>query len=191
MVRHHRPGLAVAPKMNTAAMNMTSLTARCRHFWRERVMGLLVAQLQQGISPQKIALTITLGICVSAFPIVGTTSILCFIIGVCLGLNQPIIQLVNWLASPLQMGMFPAFVRLGEWVMRAHRVSFSIPDLWAKFRASPAAFFREFGLTGWHGIVGWAVAVPFAFALLYLAILHLTKKLQRIHGRGAPVCDRL
>ena len=143
------------------------------------LVGLVVAQLKQGITPQKIALTITLGICFSAFPILGTTSLLCLAFGVWLGLNQPIIQLVNWLGSPLQMGLFAPFVRLGEHLTRSPRVSFSIPELIAKFRVSPLEFTREFGLTGWHGIVGWLAVTPLAGVLLYFIFLALTRKLAR------------
>jgi len=163
--------------MNTLAMSKLSPAARLAHFWRERVVGLLVAQLKQGITPEKIALTITLGLCFSAFPILGTTSLLCFAFGVWLGLNQPIIQLVNWLGSPLQLGLFAPFVRLGEYLTHSSRVSFSIPELIAKFRASPLEFTREFGLTGWHGIVGWLAVAPVAGILLYVLFLGLTQKL--------------
>ena len=130
------------------------MIARIQQFWRARVLGLLIGQLRQGSTPQKIALTVTLGICISAFPLVGTTSILCFIVGLWLRLNQPILQLVNWLASPLQMGLLLAFVRLGEHLTRAQRVPFSVPELWAKFPASPAQFFREFGLEAGAAGVG-------------------------------------
>jgi uncharacterized protein (DUF2062 family) len=163
--------------MSTLTMPKLSLIARLERFWRERVVGLLVAQLKQGITPHKIALTITLGVCLSAFPILGTTSLLCLVFGIWLGLNQPVIQLVNWLGSPLQMGLFAPFVRLGEHLTRSPRVSFSIPELITKFRVSPLAFFREFGLTGWHGIVGWLVVAPLAGVLLYFIFLPLTQKL--------------
>ena len=170
--------------MNTQAMPKTSLGARLKHLWRERVVGLLVAQLKQGITPQKIALTLTLGVCFSAFPILGATTLLCFAFGVWLGLNQPIIQLVNYLASPLQLGLIAPFVRLGEHLTRSPRVSFSIPELMAKFRASPLEFIREFGLTGWHGIVGWLAVAPLAGVLLYFIFLPLTRKLAA--GRNPP-----
>jgi uncharacterized protein (DUF2062 family) len=155
------------------------MISRVLQFWRQRFLGLLVSQLRQGISPQKIALTLTLGVCVSAFPIVGTTSVICFFLGLWLRLNQPVIQFVNWLASPLQMGLLLVFVRFGEWLTRAHRVRFSIPELWAKFHASPAGFFREFGLTCWHGIIGWFVVAPVAGVLLYGLFLFLTRQLAR------------
>jgi uncharacterized protein (DUF2062 family) len=163
--------------MNTATMIHFRLAERCHHFWRERVTGVLVAQLKQGISPEKIALTIGIGFCLSIFPILGTTSLLCLLAGVTLKLNQPVIQLVNWLGSPLQLGLFPVFVRLGERMLRAPRVSFSIPELFTKFRQSPVTFFKEFGLTGWHGIVGWAAVIPFTLLLLYAILLPLTKKI--------------
>jgi len=62
----------------------------------------------------------------------------------------------------------------------------SIPELWAKLHASPAAFVREFGRSGWHGIVGWAVVTPVAGVLLYFLFLPLTKELARRAGVTKP-----
>jgi hypothetical protein len=94
-----------------------------------------------------------------------------------LKLNQPVIQLVNYLASPLQLALILVFVRIGEWIMLAPRVSFSIPELFRKFHESPANFFREFGLTGLHGIIAWLVIAPFFAALVYFLLLPPLKKL--------------
>ena len=142
-------------------------------------MALIVAQLAQGITPEKIALTIALGLNLGIFPILGTTTVLCLGAGLWLRLNQPVIQLVNWLASPLQLMLILVFVRIGEWLMRAQRVNFSIPELMRKFRESPVKFFQEFGLTGLHGIVAWLVIAPFLTALIYFTLLPLLKRLAR------------
>jgi len=158
-------------------MLILTIAARVRRFWRERVVALLVTQLRQGVSPQKIALTITLGICLASFPIVGATTMLCLVTGLWLKLNQPVIQLVNWMAAPLQLGLLLPFVRLGEHLMRAQSVRFTIPELFAKFQASPAKFFKDFGLTGVHGIVGWAVLAPLAGLLLYFIFLPVANNL--------------
>lgn len=157
----------------------SSLVAKVRQFWRVRVLGLVVAQLQQGCTPRQVAFTAALGLCLGVFPIFGATSLLCLACGVGLKLNQPFIQLINWLASPLQLLLIPVFVRLGEMLVGANRVSFSIPQLFAQFHASPAQFFRDFGLTGWHGILGWSVAAPLAGSLLYRLFLPLTQQLDR------------
>lgn len=161
-------------------MPPTTPPSRLKRFWRERVVALIVSQLTQGFTPQKIALTIALGLNLGLFPILGTTTALCAIAGVWLKLNQPVIQLVNWLASPLQLAMILVFVRIGEWIVHAQPVSFSIPELFRKFHESPVKFFQEFGVTGLHGIIAWLVIAPFLTALVYFILLPPLKKLAQI-----------
>ena len=151
--------------------------SRLKRFWRERVLGLIVAQLIQGVTPQKIALTIAFGLGLGLFPILGATTTLCLIFGICLKLNQPIIQLINYLASPLQLSLIVVFVRIGEWIMRAQCVSFSIPEMLRKFHESPAKFMQQFGMTGVHAIVAWLIIAPILVAGLYFITLPLLKKL--------------
>ena len=160
-------------------MIQTAKPSRLKQFWRERVLGLIVAQFTQGVTPQKISLTIALGISLGIFPIFGATSTLCAVAGVSLKLNQPVIQLVNWLISPVQMTLILVFVRIGEWLLRAERVSFSVPELFRKFHESPAKFMQEFGMTGLHGIVAWLVIAPFVAALIYFLLLPPLKKLSQ------------
>lgn len=163
------------------------MKARLLQFWQKSVVGLFVAQLRQGVSPRKLALTIALGVCVSAFPIVGVTSIMCFVLGLLMGLNQPIIQFVNWLASPLQMGLLLAFVRLGERLVHAPHLPFSISQLSATFHASPARFFHEFGLVALHSIIGWAAVAPVAGLLLYFLFLTVARRTIVLPSEAAPI----
>jgi uncharacterized protein (DUF2062 family) len=161
-------------------MLQTNQPSRLKKFWQERVVALIAAQFTQGFTPQKIALTIALGLNLGLFPILGTTTALCAIAGIWLKLNQPVIQLVNWLASPLQLAMILVFVRIGEWIARAQPVSFSIPELFRKFHESPVKFFREFGMTGLHGIIAWLVIAQFLTALVYFLLLPPLKKLAQV-----------
>ena len=161
-------------------MTTPTTISPAKSFWRWRVLDVIVGQLKQGIKPQKISLTLALGVTLGIFPILGATTLLCFVVGLCLKLNQPIIQMVNYLMYALQLVMILFFVRAGEFVMHATPVSFSIPELFRKFHESPREFFREFGMTGVHGIVGWLLIAPFVAALLYFILLPLMKKLARI-----------
>jgi uncharacterized protein (DUF2062 family) len=166
-------------------MSQTTNPSRLKKFWQERVVALIAAQFTQGFTPQKIALTITLGVTLGLFPILGATTALCALAGVWLKLNQPVIQLVNYLASPLQLAMILVFVRIGEWLVRAQPVTFSIPELFRKFHESPANFFQEFGMTGLHGIIAWLVIAPFLTALIYFLLLPPLKKLAQIKKQNA------
>ena len=160
--------------------------SRLKRFWRERVVALVTAQLKQGIAPEKIALTIALGLNLGIFPILGATTTLCAIAGICLKLNQPVIQLVNWIASPLQLILILVFVRIGEWLTHAVIVSFSIPELIRKFHESPLKFLKEFGMTGLHGIIAWLVIAPLLTALLYFLLLPPLKKLTVLRTTTKP-----
>ncbi|MEY4916563.1 MAG: hypothetical protein RL616_476 [Verrucomicrobiota bacterium] len=166
--------------MNAAMTSQPRNESRLKQFWRERVVGLIGAQLTQGVTPQKIALTIALGLTLGIFPILGSTTLLCAVVAFWLKLNQPVIQLVNWLAYPLQFALLLPFFRMGEWLLRAPRISFSIPELLRKFHESPMNFFREFGMTGLHGIIAWMLIAPLLAALIYFLLLPPLKRLAQL-----------
>jgi uncharacterized protein (DUF2062 family) len=144
-----------------------------------RALDLILAQLRQGISAPKIALTLALGLALTVFPIFGTTATLCLLAGLWLRLNQPLLQLINWCATPLQFPAIYFFVRIGERLTHAAPISFSIFGLAQRFRASPGAFLREFGMTGLRGILAWALIAPPLAAALYLLLLPPLRRMAR------------
>ena len=149
-------------------------------FWHRRVLGVVMGQLRQGITPQKIALTVAIGSVLGVFPILGSTTLLCFLAGLLLKLNQPIIQLVNYLIYPLQFAGIYFFIRIGEWLTRTPPLPFSIPGLIQQFRAAPLHFFQQFGMTALRGVLAWTLIAPFVAAALYFALLPLLRRLARL-----------
>jgi uncharacterized protein (DUF2062 family) len=148
-----------------------------------RAVELILAQLQQGITAPKIALTLALGLALTVFPIFGTTATLCLLAGLWLRLNLPLLQLINWCATPLQFPAIYLFVRIGERLTHAPPLPFSILALARSFRASPAAFLREFGMTGLRGILAWALIAPPLAAGSYLLLLPPLRQLARRRAR--------
>jgi uncharacterized protein (DUF2062 family) len=155
-----------------------------REFWRRRVLGVLMAQLRQGITPQKVALTIAIGVVLGLFPVLGSTTLLCFAVGALLKLNQPIIQLVNYLIYPLQFPGIYFFIRIGEWLTRTAPLSFSIPGLIQQFRAAPRHFFQEFGMTALRGVLAWTLIAPFVATALYVGLLPVLRRLASLRHSG-------
>jgi len=147
------------------------------------VLDLLLAQLRQGITPEKIALTLAIGLVLGLFPIFGTTSALCLLAGLWLKLNQPMIQLVNWFAAPLQLPGIYLFVRIGERLTRTPPVHFSIAGLVQQFRAAPLQFLQQFGMTGLRAILAWLLIAPAVAAVVYVALLPPLRRLGRLRGR--------
>lgn len=149
-------------------------------FWQRRIVAPIVGQLKQGITPEKIALTIALGIVLGVFPIMGATTALCAAFGFWLRLNQPVIQAVNYACYPLHLLLLLPFYRAGETLFRQPHVPITdIAELLARFEAGPWQFMMDYGMVGVYGIVVWCLVAPIATALLYYALLPLLRRLSK------------
>jgi uncharacterized protein (DUF2062 family) len=149
-----------------------------------RILDIVRTQLRQGVTADKIALTLAIGLILGLFPIFGTTSALCVLAALWLKLNQPIIQLVNWLAAPLQLPGIYLFVRIGERLTRSPQVEFSLTGLVQQFRASPLQFLQQFGMTGLRGVLAWLLIAPLIAAVVYVALLPPLRRLARLRHAG-------
>ncbi|MDB5987623.1 MAG: hypothetical protein JWR16_2676 [Nevskia sp.] len=138
-------------------------------FWKRRIVAPIAAQLRQGITPEKLALTVALGTVLSLFPILGTTMLLCALAAFLLKLNQPVIQLLNWICYPLQLALLIPFYRAGEWLGAPH-LSLSIPQLVERFQAGAGQFVRDFGLIALGAVGIWCLLAPPFAAALYLIL---------------------
>jgi uncharacterized protein (DUF2062 family) len=147
------------------------------NFWRERIVAPIVAQLVQGVTPQKVALSIALGISLGVIPVSGITTALCAMAAVRLRLNQPIIQLVNWLVYPLQLALLLGFVRIGEWMTHAPQMGFSLPRLIQTFHESPLKFLQEFGICQLQGLIAWLFIAPIFTAIVFFTLVPPLKRL--------------
>lgn len=136
--------------------------------WQRRVVAPIAAQLRQGITPEKLALTLALGGALGLFPILGASTLLCGIAAVWLRLNQPIIQLVNYLVYPLQLLLLIPFYRAGEWLFRSPPVPIAdVPGLVARFAAGPWQFLLDYGAVGLYGVTVWCLLAPAGIAMAY------------------------
>lgn len=145
-----------------------------RSLWQRRVVTPILAQLRQGITPEKIALTLALGGVLGIFPILGACTVLCAGAAIWLRLNQPIIQLVNYLVYPLQLLLLIPFYRAGEWLFGAKPVPIiDVADLVKRFGAGPWQFILDYGRVGLYGIVVWLLVAP-AIALIAYVVLKPT-----------------
>lgn len=140
-------------------------------FFQTRVVAPILAQLKQGITPEKIALTLALGSVIGVFPIIGATTALCAVVAWRLKLNQPIIQLINYLLYPVHLLLLLPFYRAGETLFgQPHLPIFSIGELVHRFKVSPLNFLADYGMVGLYGVVVWCLVAPPAAALLYLLL---------------------
>ena len=152
-----------------------SLRARIK----TKVADPIAEQLTQGLSPEKIALTVAVGLTIAVNPVVGTTTVLCFFAAWALRLNQPIIQAVNFSSYALQLLLIFPFIRLGEWIFAAAPETRSLQELVAMAKADAFGTIRTLGATIGHAVVGWVLVAPLLTAAIYFGTRPLFRALAR------------
>ena len=146
---------------------------------KARIGDPIVQQLTQGLSAEKLALTVAVGLCIAVNPVIGTTTIGCFLAAWALRLNQPIIQAINWSSYALQLLLIFPFIRLGEKLFRATPESRSLEELVGMAKADLLGTIATLGSTIGHAVVAWLLAAPVITAGIYFGTLHFFRVLAR------------
>jgi uncharacterized protein (DUF2062 family) len=137
----------------------------------------VVALLTQGVTVEKIALSIACGISFGIFPVLGSTSLLCAIAAALLQLNLPAIQLVNWFVYPLQLMLLVPFMRAGGVLFRSGPVSLSLAQLVAMVHAKPLQAITSLFLVSLRAISVWLLIAPLLTVLLYVGLSPVLRRL--------------
>lgn len=152
-------------------------------FYRKLVRPVLDL-LRQGVTPEKLALSLALGIVLGVFPALGWTTALCAIAALVLRLNLPAIQIVNYFVYPLQIALLLPFFRAGEFLFRAPHLPISVSQMYTMIHTNAWEAIKLLWTTTWHAIVVWAVIAPMATFLFYAALVPLLRRALR---RNLPV----
>jgi uncharacterized protein (DUF2062 family) len=141
----------------------------------------LILIFTYGLNPVQLALILSFGITLGLFPFIGLTSILCFIFAFVFRLNMVVIQLVNWVVSPLQLVMLVPFYKMGnyfsvEWFNNA------IIKIEIKALSSNEFLQNIISLVNSQilAIFGWLfICIPMALMIYFISLLIYKKYLNR------------
>ena len=159
------------------------MTAPARSFWRRRVVDPITAQLTQGLTPERLALTVALGATVGLFPVLGTTTLLCVGLGLVLRLNQPALQAVNYACTPLQLPFILFTLHTGHRLFGTGEISLNPVTMMTEFWADPLQFVGTYGRLALQGIAIWALlAAPIAWTTYRLSLPLLNRAAQRLRS---------
>jgi uncharacterized protein (DUF2062 family) len=147
-------------------------------FWR-RIRLLILELLRQGVTPEKMALSLALGVALGVFPMLGTTTALCALVAFIWRLNSPAIQMVNYFVYPLQIALLIPFFRAGERLFGAPRLPLAIAQILAMAHASFWGAMRFLWTTIWHAALVWCLIAPVFVALLYVTLTPILRRVAR------------
>jgi len=114
----------------------------------------------EDLTPEHLALLVSVGLVAGVFPMVGVPTLLCVIVGFGLRLNPVALQLVNNISSPLQWALLLPLERVGA------RLVGDGPLDAGKFLAAPLRAFA-----------GWVcICVPLGFLLYFILLFVLRRR---------------
>jgi len=95
----------------------------------KRIGEKVVSFLKQGISPQKLALTLSIGFCLGTIPLLGSTFLLCTAVAFIFRLNLAAIQAVNYAVYPLQLIFYVPFLKAGASLFSEQKFNYSLVQI--------------------------------------------------------------
>lgn len=143
---------------------------RLRALIRRRVAEPLLALLRQGIAPDRLALSVAIGIVVGNIPIFGASTVLCAAIALAFRLNPAAIQIAQAAMAPTQLLLTVPFVRLGEWLTRSPPQSLPARADLAMFVGGAGHTMFALGRAVLHAGLAWLLVAPAAVFLIYKAL---------------------
>jgi len=150
-----------------------------QRFFHRRLVRPILDLLRQGVTPEKIALSVALGLALGVIPVLGSTTALCALAALIVRLNLPTIQAVNYFVYPLQIALLIPFFRLGELLFRAPHLPLSVPQIYAMMHANMWEAIGALWTTAWHAVIVWCVLAPIVIACVYAILTPVLRRVLR------------
>jgi uncharacterized protein (DUF2062 family) len=150
-----------------------------RSLFQRRVVAPLVGLLAQGVTPEKLALSLAFGLVISCCPLLGSTTALCALAAFAFRLNPVAIQVVNYAAYPLQLALLLPFWSLGARLFGGAPVPLLPSEVAALFRADFWGASRLYGGTALRGAALWLLIAPPAILVAQRPMLWLLRRVWR------------
>ena len=136
---------------------------------RRKVLRKILYALKKGITPHKLALSVSLGITIGIIPLYGLTSILVTLIALVFRLNFTASQVAHYIVHPIQILLIFPFIKLGDMVFNNSLLPHSMKEFIFQMRTDVWGTLHNFWLAYLTATVIWfVVSIPLSIILYKL-----------------------
>ncbi len=141
----------------------------------------LTALLKQGLTPESLAFSFSMGLVIAVFPVFGITTVLCILAAAVFKLNQLSTQIANYCGYPLQFILFIPLIRMGETLFGLDPVSIDPVLIFQLARDDFSEFLHGYGAAILAGCVVWLIlAIPAIFLISKILAYLLRLKMRSV-----------
>ncbi len=138
-------------------------------FLKNRIITPLVDLLKQGITPEKLALSVALGFIIGIIPFMGVSTALCALLAIMFDLNVVSIQIINYVAYPLQLVLYIPFIKAGETIMGSSASGLTISGIKNLFNEGFLTAVNILWYANLQGMLVWLIiTIPVTLLLYYI-----------------------
>ena len=130
----------------------------------------LLSFLKQGVSPEKLSLTLALGISFGIIPIFGVNSIILAALAFLFHLNIAAIQIVNYAVYLLQIILFVPFLKLGQVFFLSSKIKLNFDRIFEQITTNFAESIIDIWQIVLAGLTVWLIfSIPLSIAIYYIS----------------------
>lgn len=140
------------------------------------------SQLTQGATPEKLAQSLSAGMLIGCFPLLGFATGLAAVFGIIFKLNHIVVQTANYMMYPVQLVLIPLYIKAISLLINVGDVPIR-PDLILElFRKDWVQFLKTYSLIGLYAVILWFVVSAVLFVVLQKLFLPAIHKLNKLKG---------
>lgn len=145
--------------------------------FQRRVVQPIVELLKVGATPEGLAWSLAVGAVVGVNPLLGSTTVLALALAAVLRLNVVASQISNHALYPLELLLFPVWVKLGSLIFGTPGLPLTKKALFDAARHHPWATTRALWMWEWHALVVWVVFAAMAAPVIQLALRPVLRRM--------------
>jgi uncharacterized protein (DUF2062 family) len=135
--------------------------------------------LRRGADPDMLAWSLALGVVVGVNPLLGSTTLVVLALAAVFRLNIVASQVGNHAVYPLEILLFPVFIKVGDLVFRTEKLPLEGHELWYAAKHHPWHTTRLLWRWEWHALVVWAIFAVVAMPAIAMGIEPVLRKMAK------------
>lgn len=134
---------------------------------------------KDGITPETMAFSVTLGIISGIFPVIGMTTVLSIGLTMLFRQNLLVVQAVQWILALVQVLLIIPFMKFGAFLLHQSVVHISMAQINHAFQPGMLSGIKAVGIFHLYGILSWLIVVIPAGVVLYFGFLFVFQRKSR------------
>lgn len=146
----------------------------------KKIKNTLLAQLIQGVTPEKLSQSLSIGLLIGCFPLLGFTTGLAALAGVVFKLNHIVVQTAHYMMYPVQIILIPVYIKIVSLLVDVGDVPIR-PDLILEaFNKDWLGFIKTYSVVGVYAVILWFILSFGLFFLLQKLFVPIIKRLSQL-----------